>query len=116
MKLTDTGFYEMDSLASKIKPGSDGLFVLPFGNGSERMFQNKIVSAHISNLDLNRHTNSHIFRAVPEGIAFPFRYGLYIMRDNNLHPTIIRTEKANLFLSDVFIQSFANATGVSVEL
>jgi xylulokinase len=109
-------YKEMDSLASEIKPGSDGLFILPFGNGSERMFQNKIVGAHISNLDLNRHTNAHIFRAVQEGIAFAFRYGLDIMRENNLHPTIIRAGKANLFLSDVFIQSFANATGVAVEL
>ncbi len=109
-------YKEMDSLASEIKPGSDGLLVLPFGNGSERMFQNKIVGAHISNLDLNRHTNAHIFRAVQEGIAFAFRYGLDIMRENNLHPTIIRAGKANLFLSDVFVQSFANATGVAVEL
>jgi xylulokinase len=109
-------YKKMDSLAAEIQPGSDGLFILPFGNGSERMFQNKIVGAHISNMDLNRHTNAHIFRAVQEGIAFAFRYGLDIMRENNLHPTIIRAGKANLFLSDVFIQSFANATGVAVEL
>ena len=56
------------------------------------------------------------FRAVQEGIAFAFRYGLDIMRENNLHPTIIRAGKANLFLSNVFIQSFVNATGVAVEL
>ena len=109
-------YKEMDSLASEINPGSDGLFILPFGNGSERMFENKIVGAHISNLDLNRHTNAHIFRAVQEGIAFAFRYGLDIMRENNLHPTIIRAGRANLFLSDVFVQSFGNATGVAVEL
>jgi xylulokinase len=109
-------YKEMDSLASEIKPGSDGLFILPFGNGSERMFENKIVGAHISNLDLNRHTNAHIFRAVQEGIAFAFRYGLDIMRENDLHPAIIRAGRANLFLSDVFVQSFANATGVAVEL
>lgn len=109
-------YKEMDSLASEIKPGSDGLFILPFGNGSERMFENKIVGAHISNLDLNRHTNAHIFRAVQEGVAFAFRYGLDIMRENDLHPTIIRAGRANLFLSDVFVQSFANATGVAVEL
>lgn len=109
-------YKEMDQQAAKIKPGSDGLFVLPFGNGSERMLQNKMVDAHINNIDLNKHTKAHIFRAVQEGIAFAFRYGLDIMRENDLHPTIIRAGRANLFLSDVFIQSFVNATGVAVEL
>ena len=109
-------YKEMDALAQKINPGSDGLFVLPFGNGSERMLQNKMVDAHLENIDLNKHSKAHIFRAVQEGIAFAFRYGLDIMRENDLHPTIIRAGKANLFLSDVFIQSFVNATGVAVEL
>ncbi len=112
----NVSYKEMDAQASKIKPGSDGLFILPFGNGSERMLQNKMIDAHIQNIDLNKHTKAHIFRAVQEGIAFAFRYGLDIMRENNLHPTIIRAGKANLFLSDVFIQSFVNATGVAVEL
>jgi xylulokinase len=109
-------YKEMDQQASEIKPGSDGLFVLPFGNGAERMLQNKMINAHINGIDLNKHSKAHIFRAVQEGIAFSFRYGLDIMRENNLHPTIIRAGKANLFLSDVFIQSFVNATGVGVEL
>ncbi len=112
----ESSYKEMDAAAAAIKPGSDGLFVLPFGNGAERMLQNKIIDAHINNIDLNKHTKAHIFRAVQEGIAFAFRYGLDIMRENDLHPTIIRAGKANLFLSDVFIQSFVNATGVAVEL
>jgi xylulokinase len=109
-------YKQMDELAATIKPGSDGLFVLPFGNGAERMLQNKMIDAHLENINLNKHTKAHIFRAVQEGIAFAFRYGLDIMRENDLHPTIIRVGKANLFLSDVFIQSFVNATGVAVEL
>lgn len=109
-------YKEMDAMSSDIEPGSDGLFILPFGNGAERMLQNKIVGAHINNIDLNKHSKAHIFRAVQEGIAFAFRYGLDIMRENNLHPTIIRAGRSNLFLSDVFIQSFVNATGVAVEL
>jgi len=109
-------YKEMDQMAASIPAGSDGLFILPFGNGAERMLQNKIVGAHITNIDLNKHTKAHIYRAVQEGIAFAFRYGLDIMRENDLHPKIIRAGKANLFLSDVFIQSFVNATGVTVEL
>jgi xylulokinase len=109
-------YHQMDDLAAKVSAGSDGLFILPFGNGSERMLKNKIVGAHVVNIDLNQHTKAHIFRAVQEGIAFAFRYGLDIMRENNLHPTVIRAGKANLFLSDVFVRSFVNATGVAVEL
>ena len=109
-------YKEMDALASTIKPGSEGLFILPFGNGSERMLQNQIVDAHIQHIDLNLHTKAHLFRAVQEGIAFAFRYGLDIMRENGLNPTIIRAGKSNLFLSDLFVESFVNATGVPVEL
>jgi len=109
-------YKEMDRLSAEIKPGSEGLFILPFGNGVERMLQNKMIDAHLQHIDLNKHTPSHIFRAVQEGIAFAFRYGLDIMRENGLHPTIIRAGKANLFLSNVFIQSFVNATGLAVEL
>lgn len=109
-------YKEMDAMCTNIAPGSDGLYVLPFGNGAERMLQNKIVGAHINQIDLNKHTKAHIFRSVQEGIAFAFRYGLDIMRENNLHPTIIRAGKSNLFLSEIFVQSFVNATGVPVEL
>ena len=107
---------ELNAQAAKIKPGSDGLFVLPFGNGAERMLENKLIGAHINNIDLNSHSRAHIFRAVQEGIAFAFRYGLDIMRENDLQPAIIRAGKANLFLSDVFAESFVNATGVAIEL
>jgi xylulokinase len=62
------------------------------------------------------HTHAHIFRAVQEGIACAFRYGLDIMRENGMSPSIIRAGKANLFLSDIFAQTFVNATGVPVEL
>jgi xylulokinase len=109
-------YKEMDAISSSISPGCDGLFVLPFGNGAERMLQNKIVGAQIENIDLNNHAKAHIFRAVQEGIAFAFRYGLDIMRENYLHPTVIRAGKSNLFSSDVFVHSFVNATGVPVEL
>ncbi len=109
-------YEDMNLQASKIQPGSHGLFVLPFGNGAERMLRNQIPGAHINDIDLNKHTKAHIFRAVQEGIAFAFRYGLDIMRENGLHPKIIRAGKSNLFLSDVFVESFVNTTGVSVEL
>jgi xylulokinase len=109
-------YQQMNDLAQSIPVGSEGLRILPFGNGAERMLNNKQVGVHFHNIDLNLHTQAHIFRAVQEGIACAFRYGLDIMRENGMSPSIIRAGKANLFLSDVFAQSFVNVTGVPVEL
>ena len=109
-------YESLNTEAEQIMPGSNGLQMLPFGNGAERMLNNKIVGAHFHNLDFNIHQTGHLVRAAHEGIAFAFRYGLDIMRENGMDPTIIRAGKANMFLSDVFAQSFVNATGVPVEL
>ncbi len=106
----------MNEAAQQVKIGSDGLRVLPFGNGAERMLNNKIVGAHFQNIDLNLHTQAHIFRAVQEGIVFAFRYGLDIMRENGMNPQVIRAGQANLFLSPLFAQAFVDATNVPVEL
>jgi xylulokinase len=110
------GYAQMNDAARQIEAGSDGLLVLPFGNGAERMLENATIQAHFHNIDLNKHTTAHIYRAGQEGIAYSFRYGLDIMRENGLTPTVIRAGKANLFLSDVFASSFVNATKAPVEL
>jgi xylulokinase len=109
-------YQQMNAEAAKAPVGSDGLRVLPFGNGAERMLNNKLVGAHLHNIDLNLHTQAHLFRGVQEGIACSFRYGLDIMRENGMNPTIIRAGKNNLFLSELFAQTFVNVTGVPVEL
>jgi len=106
----------MNEAARGIPAGSDGLFILPFGNGAERMLNNATVGAHMLGIDLNKHSAAHIYRAAQEGIAFSFRYGLDIMRSNGLKPAVIRAGRANLFLSDVFTQAFVDATQVPVEL
>lgn len=109
-------YAKMNELAAQVPPGSDGVLMLPFGNGAERMLQNQQVGAHIQNADFNRHSAAHLYRAAQEGIAFSFRYGLDIMRENGLQPAVIRAGKANMFLSDVFSKAFVNATNVPVEL
>lgn len=111
-----SSYVEMNNKAKQIPIGSNGLRVLPFGNGAERMLNNQIVGTHFHNIDLNLHGDGHIFRAVQEGIAFAFRYGLDIMRENGMDPQVIRAGKANLFLSDLFAEAFVNATHVPVEL
>jgi len=109
-------YQQMNTLAQDVPVGSNGLQVLPFGNGAERMLNNKLPGAHLHNIDLNLHTQAHVIRAVQEGIACSFRYGLDIMRSNGMNPTVIRAGKANLFLSDVFAETFVNITGIPVEL
>jgi xylulokinase len=109
-------YVQMNEKAMQSPSGSYGLRVLPFGNGVERILNNKPVGAHIQNLDLNVHGKEHLLRAAQEGIACAFRYGLDIMRENGMNPSVIRAGKANLFLSDLFTEIFVNATGVPVEL
>ncbi|MDB5252033.1 MAG: carbohydrate kinase [Flaviaesturariibacter sp.] len=109
-------YEQVNEEAARIPVGAQGLFTLPFGNGPERMLENRTVGSHLHNIDFNIHTAAHVARAAQEGIAFAFRYGLDIMRENGMHPSIIRAGRANMFLSEVFQQSFVNATGVPVEL
>jgi xylulokinase len=111
-----TDYSSMNVAASVIPPGADGLKVLPFGNGAERMLNNKMTGAQFHGIDLNLHGPGHLVRAAQEGIAFSFRYGLDIMRENGMNPTIIRAGKANLFLSHVFTQAFVDVTNTTVEL
>ena len=112
----NTNYNSMNEMAATIAAGSDGLSILPFGNGAERIFNNKIIGAQMLGIDLNKHTAAHIYKAAQEGIAFAFRYGLDIMRENKLEPSVIKAGQANLFLSPVFTHAFVNATGVPVAL
>jgi xylulokinase len=102
--------------AESVKIGCDGLMILPFGNGAERMLNNKLVGAHCLNIDLNVHAQKHFFRAAQEGIAYSFRYGLDIMRENGMNPQLIRAGRANMFYSPLFREIFTNITGCTVEL
>ena len=110
------GYAEMNDLAMEAPVGSDGLVVLPFGNGAERVLENRTTGAAMVGIDLNRHTTAHILRATQEGIAFSFRYGIDLMRELGLKPDVIRAGKANLFLSPLFRQTLSTLTGARIEL
>lgn len=106
----------INEAAKQVEIGSEGLQVLPFGNGAERIFSNNNIGAHFHHINFNIHTDAHVFRAVQEGIAFAFRYGLDIMKENGIHPAVIKAGKTNLFLSEVFTEAFVNTLNVPVEL
>jgi xylulokinase len=109
-------YNEMNGLAESVVPGSDGLCILPFGNGAERVLGNLDSGAKISGLNFNTHTSAHLFRAAQEGIAFSFRYGLDIMKETGINPQIIRAGEANMFLSRIFRETLSGITGSVIHL
>ena len=109
-------YAQMNELASQAPVGSDGLIVLPFGNGAERELENRMTGAEIVGIDLNRHSTAHILRAAQEGIAFSFRYGIDVMKELGLKPDVIRAGKANLFLSPLFRQTLSTLANARIEL
>jgi xylulokinase len=113
---TDSSYEAMNGAASDIAPGSNGLTVLPFGNGSERILNNKNIECSMHNINFNVHSNKHILRASQEGVAFAFRYGMDIMKDIGISPAVIRAGKANMFLSPIFRNTLSTITGATIEL
>ena len=109
-------YQEMDAIAAGIPAGSDGVCILPFGNGAERVLGNREVGCSLHGIDFNRHTRAHLLRAAQEGIAFSMRYGIGIMEEMGVSVRKIHAGKANLFLSDIFRQTLADTTGAVIEL
>lgn len=107
---------EMEKAAALIPPGADGLRILPFGNGAERMLGNKAPGAKINNLQFNRHHRAHFYRAALEGIAFSFVYGMAIQQEMGLNLQVMRVGNDNLFQSAVFSGTIANLLGSRIEV
>ena len=109
-------YVEMGEAAAQVPVGSDGLLILPFGNGAERILQNKNLGSHLGNLNFNRHHRGHLFRAALEGIAFSFVYGLEILQEMGLSIQTMRVDSQNLFRSSIFSQSIANLVHSQIEV
>lgn len=112
----DETYESMNRKASKIDVGSDGVVVIPFGNGAERMFNNKNIGTHFLNLNLNIHNSAHLFRASLEGIAFSFVYGMECLKDDNATINVIRAGNDNLFRSEIFSNTVATLIGHEIEI
>ncbi len=109
-------YQEMDELAASVPIGSEGITILPFGNGAERVLGNRNVGAQISGLDFNRHDRAQICRAVQEGIVFSFMYGMEAMKETGIEIKTIRAGFANMFMSEVFCETLAGVSGATIEL
>lgn len=107
---------ELNEMAAGVPIGSDGLSILPFGNGAERMLQNREIDCSIHGLNFNTHSKAHIARAAQEGIVFSFKYGMDIMNEMGIDIDVIRAGSANMFLSPVFRDTLSGVTGTVIEL
>jgi xylulokinase len=106
----------MNKLAEQAPVGSAGLSILPYGNGAERTLENKNIAASVHGLNFNIHNNTHIARAVQEGVVFALNYGLGIMKNMGVPIKTIRAGYANMFLSPLFATAFSTLTDSVVEL
>ena len=110
------GYQQMNELCETAPIGSDGLSIIPFGNGAERVMENQEIGCSINGIDFNHHTRAHIMRAAQEGIVFSFCYGMEIMNKMGMDIHKIHAGHANMFLSNVFRQTLASTSGATIEL
>ena len=108
-------YQDMNVMADTVPIGSEGLSILPFGNGAERVLCNQNVGCSIHGLNFNIHTKAHLLRAAQEGIVFSFKYGMEIMEQMGMHITTIHAGHANMFLNPMFRTTLAGITGATIE-
>lgn len=112
----EISYKDMERMMSTIPIGAEGLRIIPFGNGAERIISNNNTGAQVNNLHFNRHTRAHFYRAAIEGIAFSFVYGFQVLQELGLNPSIIKVGNDNLFQSEIFSMTIANLLGCGIEV
>jgi xylulokinase len=114
--LSVNSYEEMNRLAAEIEVGSDGVCLIPFGNGAERMLDNRDIGTRLIHVNLNNHHKGHLCRAALEGIAFSFVYGIEILKSDGIRVDVIRAGNDNLFRSDIFACTIATLISHEIEI
>ncbi len=109
-------YSDMNDLAATVPIGSEGVTIIPFGNGAERVMENHDLGCSIHGINFNKHSRAHIMRAEQEGIVFSFCYGMEIMRQMGMDISTIHAGRANMFLSPIFRDTLAATSGATIEL
>lgn len=112
----EMSYPEMNMLAAQSPIGARGMSVIPFGNGAERVLENKNPGSSFHGINFNIHTLSDLLRAAQEGIVFSFRYGMEVMQEIGMDIKVIRAGNANMFLSPLFRETLASVSGAVIEL
>ncbi len=116
LALEGLSYADMNDLAATSPIGSRGVTVVPFGNGAERVLENRDAGCSIHGINFNIHDKRDVLRAAQEGIVFSYEYGMEIMREMGMTITTIKAGKANMFLSPIFGQTLAGVSGATIEL
>ena len=116
MAKDNVNYDDMEALGSQVAIGSDGLRILPFGNGAERMLSNQDPGASMVGIQFNRHRAEHFYRASLEGIAFSFMYGMEVMQELGMDINKLRVGNDNLFQSKIFSTTIASLSGAPIEM
>lgn len=109
-------YADMNELAAKVPVGSQGVVIFPFGNGAERVLENRQIECSFHGINFNIHNRNHIIRAAQEGIVFSFMYGMEIMESIGMKINRIHAGKANMFLSPIFRETLASVSGATIDL
>ena len=112
----NVGYAEMNDLAAGVPIGCEGVKIIPFGNGAERVLENREVGCSVHGLNFNKHGQAHLVRAAQEGIVFSFCYGMEIMQNMGMELNKIHAGRANMFLSPLFRDTLAGVSGATIEL
>ena len=112
----DVSYAAMNDLAASVPIGSEGVTIVPFGNGAERVLENREIGCSVNGLNFNKHNKAHLVRAAQEGIVFSFCYGMEIMQQMGMDIKKIHAGKANMFLSPLFRNTLAGVSGATIEL
>ena len=112
----ELGYAEMNDLAAQAPIGSEGVCVIPFGNGAERLLENRETGCSFHGINFNKHSKAHLVRAAQEGIVFSFCYGMEIMQQMGMDVKKIHAGRANMFLSPLFRNTLAGVSGATIEL
>lgn len=109
-------YSDMNDMMASVPVGSDGITIIPFGNGAERVLENKEIGCSIHGVNFNKHGKVHLMRAAQEGIVFSFCYGMEVMQQMGMDIHKIHAGKANMFLSELFRNTLAGVSGATIEL
>lgn len=112
----EVGYAEMNDLAASVPIGSEGVTIIPFGNGAERVLENREIGCSVNGVNFNKHNRAHLVRAAQEGIVFSFCYGMEIMQQMGMQINKIHAGRANMFLSPLFRDTLAGVSGATIEL
>lgn len=116
LALDGLSYADMNNLAAQSSIGANGVSIIPFGNGAERVLENKEVNCSIHGINFNVHNKADLLRAAQEGIVFSYEYGMEIMKEMGMNIHLIRAGYANMFLSPLFAQTLASVSGATIEL